>query len=115
MGCLSLGVQFLNNLFHIHFTMEDNQSKVDSSSRTQGVLALWSVRYQVKDVQRSIIFYTQTLSFNLDLSKQEQEQKQVSEPVIIELGNSSKAGSVSGYGSNPVKEIFDFMQSNGLI
>ncbi len=30
------------------------------------VLGLWGVRYQVKDVQRSIAFYTQTLDFNLD-------------------------------------------------
>ena len=30
------------------------------------VLGLWGVRYQVKDVQRSIAFYTQTLSFTLD-------------------------------------------------
>jgi glyoxylase I family protein len=30
------------------------------------VLGLWGVRYQVKDVRRSIEFYTQTLGFNLD-------------------------------------------------
>jgi len=30
------------------------------------VLGLWGVRYQVKDVRRSIAFYTQTLGFNLD-------------------------------------------------
>ena len=30
------------------------------------ILDLWGVRYQVKDVQRSIAFYTQTLGFNLD-------------------------------------------------
>jgi glyoxylase I family protein len=30
------------------------------------VLGLWGVRYQVKDVQRAIAFYTQTLGFNLD-------------------------------------------------
>lgn len=30
------------------------------------VLGLWGVRYQVKDVQRSIAFYIQTLGFNLD-------------------------------------------------
>lgn len=30
------------------------------------VIGLWGVRYQVKDVQRSITFYTQTLGFNLD-------------------------------------------------
>jgi glyoxylase I family protein len=30
------------------------------------ILGLWGVRYQVKDVQRSIAFYTQILGFNLD-------------------------------------------------
>jgi glyoxylase I family protein len=30
------------------------------------VIGLWGVRYQVKDVQRSISFYTETLGFNLD-------------------------------------------------
>ena len=30
------------------------------------VLGLWGVRYQVKDVQRSIAFYTQMLGFKLD-------------------------------------------------
>ena len=30
------------------------------------VLGLWGVRYQVRDVQRSIAFYTQTLGFTLD-------------------------------------------------
>jgi len=30
------------------------------------VLGLWGVRYQVKDVQRSIAFYTRTLGFELD-------------------------------------------------
>ena len=29
-------------------------------------LGLWGIRYQVRDVQRSIRFYTQTLGFNLD-------------------------------------------------
>jgi len=33
---------------------------------TKRVLGLWAVRYQVKDVQRSIEFYTQTLGFDLD-------------------------------------------------
>jgi glyoxylase I family protein len=31
------------------------------------ILGLWGVRYQVKDVQRSIAFYTQTLGFHLDM------------------------------------------------
>ena len=37
-----------------------------STKRQPVVLGLWAVRYQVKDVQRSIEFYTQTLGFNLD-------------------------------------------------
>ena len=52
-----------------------NQSERESSVRAAGssageekgfVLSLWGVRYQVKDVQRSIAFYTQMLGFNLD-------------------------------------------------
>ena len=31
------------------------------------ILGFWGVRYQVKDVQRSIQFYTQTLGFKLDM------------------------------------------------
>jgi glyoxylase I family protein len=31
------------------------------------IVAFWGVRYQVKDVQRAIAFYTQTLGFNLDM------------------------------------------------
>jgi glyoxylase I family protein len=47
--------------------MQRNQSTAGSSTKTQDfVLGLWGVRYQVKDVQRSIAFYTQTLGFNLD-------------------------------------------------
>jgi len=46
--------------------MRDNQSTAGSSTKTQGVLGLRGVRYQVKDVQRSIEFYSQTLGFNLD-------------------------------------------------
>lgn len=30
------------------------------------ILGLWGVRYQVKDVQRSIAFYTQMLGFKVD-------------------------------------------------
>ena len=30
------------------------------------ILGLWGVRYQVKEVQRSIAFYTKMLGFNLD-------------------------------------------------
>lgn len=47
--------------------MPGEQDKMDSSKKEQHlVLGLWGVRYQVKDVQRSILFYTQTLGFKLD-------------------------------------------------
>jgi glyoxylase I family protein len=29
------------------------------------ILGMWGIRYQVKDVQRSILFYTETLGFKL--------------------------------------------------
>ena len=39
----------------------------DSSTRVQNlILGLRGVRYQVKEVQRSIVFYTKMLGFNLD-------------------------------------------------
>jgi glyoxylase I family protein len=37
-----------------------------STKKQPFVLGFWGVRYQVKDVQRSIAFYTQTLGFRLD-------------------------------------------------
>ncbi len=37
-----------------------------STTQPNFILGLWGVRYQVKDVQRSIAFYTQMLGFNLD-------------------------------------------------
>src|SRR5262249_6596836 len=48
-------------------SMQRKQTKADSSApKRQFVVGLWAVRYQVKDVQRSIAFYTQTFGFNLD-------------------------------------------------
>jgi hypothetical protein len=42
--------------------MQSNQTTADSSKRPQSfVVALWGVRYQVKDVRRSVAFYTETL------------------------------------------------------
>ena len=38
-----------------------------ASKAPQFILGLWGVRYQVKDVHRSIAFYTQTLGFKLDM------------------------------------------------
>src|ERR1041385_439502 len=46
--------------------MDSEETTMDSTSKQPFVLGLWGVRYQVKDVQRSITFYTQTLGFNLD-------------------------------------------------
>jgi glyoxylase I family protein len=37
-----------------------------STKKQPFVIGLWGVRYQVKDVQRSISFYIETLGFNLD-------------------------------------------------
>jgi glyoxylase I family protein len=31
------------------------------------IVGFWGVRYQVKDVQRAVAFYTQTLGFKLDM------------------------------------------------
>ncbi len=48
--------------------MRDNQKGMDTSSKKpEFILGLWGVRYQVKDVRRSVAFYTGTLGFNLDL------------------------------------------------
>ena len=40
---------------------------MDSTNKQPAVLGLWGVRYQVKDVQRSIGFYTEILGFKLDM------------------------------------------------
>jgi glyoxylase I family protein len=41
--------------------MEDSSTKVQNFI----ILGLWGVRYQVKEVQRSIAFYTKIIGFNL--------------------------------------------------
>jgi glyoxylase I family protein len=47
--------------------MQGKQRARDSSTKGRGfVLGLWGVRYQVKDVRRSIAFYTEMLGFTLD-------------------------------------------------
>jgi glyoxylase I family protein len=54
-----------------------NQSEKQSSAASHGIgssrnegqsliLGLWGVRYQVKDVSRSVAFYTEQLGFKLD-------------------------------------------------
>jgi len=47
-------------------SMQDNE-KHRAESLQGFVSGFWGVRYQVKDVQRAITFYTQTLGFNLDM------------------------------------------------
>ena len=47
---------------------ESEKQHSESSHTTQAfIVGFWGVRYQVKDVQRAITFYTQTLGFNLDM------------------------------------------------
>jgi glyoxylase I family protein len=48
-------------------TSLENQSA--AANRAVAIEALWGVRYQVKDVQRSRDFYQQQLGFNLDHEK----------------------------------------------
>jgi len=42
------------------------ENAMDSTKDQPFLLGLWGVRYQVKDVQRSIAFYTRRLGFNLN-------------------------------------------------
>jgi glyoxylase I family protein len=50
-------------------SIQQNEKQASESPNTTQpfLVGLWGVRYQVKDVQRAIAFYTQTLSFNLDM------------------------------------------------
>ena len=50
-------------------SIDQNEKQTTGSSNTTQapLVGLWGVRYQVKDVQRAIAFYTQTLGFNLDM------------------------------------------------
>src|SRR5215216_1961302 len=43
------------------------QNDKQKSESPHFIVGFWGVRYQVKDVQRSITFYTQTLGFNPDM------------------------------------------------
>ena len=46
--------------------MESKETAIGSIKKQPFVIGPWGVRYQVKDVQRSIAFYTQILGFHLD-------------------------------------------------
>jgi glyoxylase I family protein len=50
-------------------SIQQNEKQTSESPNTTHafLMVLWGVRYQVRDVQRAIAFYTQTLSFNLDM------------------------------------------------
>ena len=45
---------------------EQQNSRSPDMTKTS-IVGFWGVRYQVKDVQRAIAFYTQTLGFDLDM------------------------------------------------
>jgi glyoxylase I family protein len=50
-------------------SIQQNERQAPESSHTTQafIVGFWGVRYQVKDVQRAIAFYTQTLGFHLDM------------------------------------------------
>ena len=49
-------------------SMQHKKPHSESTHTTQAlIVGFWGVRYQVRDVQRAIAFYTQTLGFNLDM------------------------------------------------
>ena len=49
-------------------TQQNEKHHSESPHTTQGsIVGFWGVRYQVKDVQRAITFYTQTLGFHVDM------------------------------------------------
>ena len=45
----------------------ENQHSESPHTKQSFIVGFWAVRYQVKDVQRAITFYAQTLGFNLDM------------------------------------------------
>ncbi len=48
-------------------SIQKTQDSESPKTTQRLVKGFWGVRYQVKDVQRAIAFYTQTLGFNLDM------------------------------------------------
>lgn len=47
--------------------MTSTQQNETQHSTQAHIVGFWGVRYQVKDVQRAITFYTQTLGFSVDM------------------------------------------------
>lgn len=50
-------------------SIQQNEMQHSEAPRTSetSIAGFWGIRYQVKDVQRAITFYTQTLGFKLDM------------------------------------------------
>lgn len=50
-------------------SIQQNEKQHSKSPNVQQsfIVGFWGVRYQVRDVQRAIAFYTKTLGFNLDM------------------------------------------------
>ena len=46
--------------------MQQNQNQIAEPTQSLAV-GCWGIRYQVKDVQRAIAFYSETLGFQLDM------------------------------------------------
>ena len=49
--------------------MKNDRGPTQPVNPAVSIVELWGVRYQVKDVKRSVAFYTQQLGFNLDHEK----------------------------------------------
>ena len=49
--------------------MKNDRGPTQPANRPLSIVELWGVRYQVKDVKRSVAFYTQQLRFSLDHEK----------------------------------------------
>jgi glyoxylase I family protein len=66
----------------------ESEENTMAPTKTQPlVLGLWGVRYQVKDVQRSIAFYTTVLGFNVDQQNMPAfGQVSIGEPKLILSG-----------------------------
>jgi glyoxylase I family protein len=47
--------------------MKDSQ--FDAADPGANIVGLWGIRYQVKDVKRSVAFYSERLGFSLDMEK----------------------------------------------
>src|SRR5215475_11067538 len=46
-----------------------NGESAQAAGRAGFIVGLWGVRYQVKDISRSVAFYTEQLGFKLDHQK----------------------------------------------